>query len=218
MESFIGSLGIVFGPNQEAAEAEALETALGMVRAGEAMKEAVERFGSWASEDFAPPLPRVNPSAEDSGSAGPQQLAPQLAPLARDSPDGARRQSYQTPVEAVPARYHTGITREDLYHRKGVVGETSSWYLPRHGRKPALDKADKKKAATAAFRSPSGPACLRNASSGGVRGRGGGAGDGFFSWGAAAVPPKRRAITSGVDEAIVARPRASSERSRSSSL
>ena len=95
--------------------------------------------GSWASEDFAPPLPRVNPSAEDSGSAGPPQLA-------RDSPDGARRQSYQTSVEAVPARYHTGITREDLYHRKGVVGETSSWYLPRHGRKPALDKADKKKA------------------------------------------------------------------------
>ena len=39
-----------------------------------------------------------------------------------------------------------------------------------------------KKAATAAFRSPSGPACLRNASSGGVRGRGGGAG--FFGWGA----------------------------------
>ena len=42
-----------------------------------------------------------------------------------------------------------------------------------------------KKAATAAFRSPSGPACLRNASSGGVRGRGG-AGDGFFGWGTAA--------------------------------
>ena len=40
-----------------------------------------------------------------------------------------------------------------------------------------------KKAATAAFRSPSGPACLRKASSGGVRGRGGGAG---FGWGAAA--------------------------------
>ena len=39
-----------------------------------------------------------------------------------------------------------------------------------------------KKAATAAFRSPSGPACLRNASSGGVPGRGG-AGDGFFGWG-----------------------------------
>ena len=42
-----------------------------------------------------------------------------------------------------------------------------------------------KKAATAAFRSPSGPACLRKASSGGVGGRGG-AGDGFFGWGAAA--------------------------------
>ena len=41
-----------------------------------------------------------------------------------------------------------------------------------------------KKAATAAFRSPSGPACLRKASSGGVRGRD--AGDGFFGWGAAA--------------------------------
>ncbi len=40
-----------------------------------------------------------------------------------------------------------------------------------------------KKAATAAFRSPSGPACLRKDSSGGVRGRGG-AGDGFFGWGA----------------------------------
>ena len=44
---------------------------------------------------------------------------------------------------------------------------------------------DAKKAATAAFRSPSGPACLRNASSGGVRGRGGGNGFGFFGWGAA---------------------------------
>ena len=43
---------------------------------------------------------------------------------------------------------------------------------------------DAKKAATAAFRSPSGPACLRKASSGGVRGRGGCAG--FFGWGAAA--------------------------------
>ena len=43
---------------------------------------------------------------------------------------------------------------------------------------------DAKKAATAAFRSPSGPACLRKASSGGVRGRG--AGDGFFGWGAVA--------------------------------
>ena len=42
---------------------------------------------------------------------------------------------------------------------------------------------DAKKAATAAFRSPSGPACLRKASSGGVRGRGG-ASDGFFGWGA----------------------------------
>ena len=41
-----------------------------------------------------------------------------------------------------------------------------------------------KKAATAALRSPSGPACLRKASSGGVRGRGGG--DGFFGWGTAA--------------------------------
>ena len=35
---------------------------------------------------------------------------------------------------------------------------------------------------------------------------------------AAAVPPKRRAITSGVDEAMVARPRDSRDRMRSSCL
>ena len=49
-ESFSRSMGMLLGPT-EATEAECLEGALGLVRSAEALKEAEERFGTWASED-----------------------------------------------------------------------------------------------------------------------------------------------------------------------